>query len=123
MNKKNFQLSEQAEVRYYPGGGVNVDNFDCSVEVEEKEFHARVKITKDGDVEVAPFGDLGTHKGPRSRTICDTGVAKIKKSPKGQNVKVEILLSIDIASERNFRHHLTEVFEKFRETGVELADA
>lgn len=126
MNKteKNLiQHSEDAEVRYYKGGAFAVDNYDTECEFEEEaSFHAVVKRDKKGNLLGTPFCQAGTGRGPRSVTICDTGVAKATKSPKGNNIRVVVVLSRDCATERNFRNHFNNLFELIKDKDINLKE-
>jgi len=118
-----IQLSENAEVRYYQSGAVKVDNYDLvDFEIEQK-YQASVVIDKLGNVSVVPFGVNSTRRGPRSITLCDTGVAKACKSPKGENIRITVILGKDCATERNFRDHINNLFELIREKGINLKEA
>ena len=115
-----IQLSENAEVRYYQSGAVKVENNDLVDFKIEQKYQASVVIDKNGNVSMVPFGAENVCRGPRSITICDTGVAKACQSPKGNNIRITVVLGRECASERNFRMQINDLFELIKEKGIDL---
>lgn len=115
MDKKPLiAFSEHADVCYYQDGSVKVTNYDEDVLFEfVKAFRAKVKIDQEGNIDIVPFGS-GENRRIRSYTVCETGVARLKVSPKGKSYKLEIILPEKLATESNFIYHLAKLFEKLR---------
>lgn len=119
--KETLQYSEDAEIRYYGGNAICVDNFDTEVEFDDEvSFQASIRRDRKGSIVVTPHGMSEYSRGPRSIVLCDTGVAKLKQSPKGTNMKVEIILPAEIATTGNFLRNLRELFAAFKRKGGKI---
>lgn len=119
--KETLQYSEDAEIRYYGGNAICVDNFDTEVEFDDEvRFQASVRRDRKGSLVVTPHGMREECRGPRSIVLCDTGVAKLKQSPKGNNLKVEIILPAKIATSGNFLRNLRELFAEYKRKGGKI---
>ena len=119
--KETLQYSEDAEIRYYGGNAISVDNYDTEVEFDDEvKFQASVKRDEKGNVVIVPHGTHPSHIGPRSIVLCDTGIAKLKQSPMGNNRKIEIILPADIATSGNFLRNLRELFHAYKEKGGKI---
>lgn len=113
-NKKAVNFSEDAEVLYYADKSISVDNYDTEVSFERKQkFQATVTVDEQGNVTIIPFGSGRNAGMPRYITLVDTGIAKIKQSPMGQNIKLEVLLPLAMASRKNFLENAGEALKEW----------
>lgn len=112
-NKKAVNFSEDAEVLYYADKSISVDNYDTEVSFERKQkFQATVTVDEHGNVAIIPFGSGRNAGMPRYITLVDTGIAKIKQSPMGQNIKLEVVLPSHLATRTNFMKHASEALKR-----------
>lgn len=116
------QWSEDAEVKYYEDGTIRVENYDTEVDfTKEVSGMANYNIDTNGNIDIIPFGcKENARRGPRAITVCDTGVARARKSPKGQNVRIDILLPAKLATKSNFLNHFNALFAKIKEKDIDL---
>lgn len=113
-NKKKINFSEDAEVQYFADKSISVDNYDTEVSFERKQkFQATVSVDEKGNVEITPHGSGRNASVPRYITLVDTGIAKIKQSPMGQNIKLEVLLPLSAAKRKNFLDKAREALKEW----------
>lgn len=113
--KETINYSEDAEVLYFADKSIEVENYDTEVAFENtQKFQATVCVDEKGNVSIIPFGLAAVFRGPRSITLVDTGVAKIKQSPMGQNIKLEVILPAPMATRKNFLESAGEALKEWR---------
>lgn len=113
MNRKEItHWSEDAEIRFFIDNSIAIDNYDAEVSFEKKQkLQGTAHIDEDGSIMFIPNGSGNAR--PRSRVVCDNGVARIKVSPQHKTVKLEIVLPMDVANHRTFTFHGRDILKDF----------